>query len=206
MRRWVPSFAGGATAGALLWWWWRLHPTSRPFAQRLWVDAPHPFITRGRLRRALEPQPGERLLAIGVGSGRYAVPLATALGQQGRVVGVDLHPDMLELTAGRARRADVRTVRTLAADATALPFSDDRFDGAWLVSTLGQVPDPTAALQEACRVVRPGGRIVVGELAYDPHSVFFGDLRRRARESGLAVDARIGGWPGYFARLRVPTD
>ena len=102
--------------------------------------------------------------------------------------------------------AGVRTVRTLAADATALPFTDDRFDGAWLVSMLGQVPDPTAALREARRVVRPGGRVVVGELAYDPHGVFFGDLRRRARESGMPVDARIGGWPGYFARLRVPTD
>ena len=53
----VPRLA--AAFGAIgLWWWWRLHPTPRPFAQRLWIDAPHPFVTQRRLREVLAPAPG----------------------------------------------------------------------------------------------------------------------------------------------------
>lgn len=204
MPRWLPGLGGALPAGLGLWWWWRRHPTSRPFAQRLWVDFPHPFVTQRRFRGALEPRPGQRMLAIGVGSGRYAVPVARRLGPDGLVAAVDLHADMLRLTRRRAARHAVRGMVTVAADASMLPFSDATFDAAWLVSTLGQVPDPTMALMEAGRVVRPGGRVVVGELAYDPHGVFFGELRRRAADAGLRVDARVGGWPGYFARLTVP--
>lgn len=191
-------------AGLGLWWWWRLHPTSRPFAQRLWVDAPHPFVTRSLLRRALQPEPGQRLLTVGVGSGWYAVPLRSSLGPTGILAGVDLHIDMLELTRRRAARDGSGTLVTVAGDATALPFHDGAFDAAWMVSMLGQVPDPTAALTEAGRVVRPGGHVLVGEFGYDPHGVSFVDLSKRAAEAGLIHDARFARWPGYLARFTVP--
>jgi ubiquinone/menaquinone biosynthesis C-methylase UbiE len=192
------------TAGIGLWWWWRRHPTSRPFAQRWWVDFPHPFITQERLHLALDPRPGQRVLAIGVGSGRYAVPVADVLGGSGLVAAVDLHVDMLHLVRRRSSRAGQRTVVPLAADALALPFANASFDAAWMVSCLGQVPDAAAALAEAGRVVRPGGPVVVGELAYDPHGVFFGELRSRAAAAHLRMERRFGGWLGYFARLTVP--
>ena len=51
-----------------------------------------------------------------------------------------------------------------------MPFPDDSFDGAFLVTVLGEVPDQVAALRELRRVVRPNGRIVV-ELFGDPHMV-----------------------------------
>lgn len=212
MHRLLTGLTATTAAGLGLWWWWRLHPTSRPFAQRVWVDTPHPFITHGRLRRALEPRPGQRILSVGVGSGRYAVPLATQLrharddtvGVDGAVEAVDLHLDMLLLARRRAVSRGVHNLALAAAAATALPYADDTFDAAFMVSVLGQVPDPTAALVEVRRVVRPNGRVVVGELGYDPHGVFFGELRRRARTTGLRLDVRFGGWTGYFARLIVP--
>lgn len=203
LRRTVPGAVGAGAAGGL-WWWSRRHPTSRPFAQRWWVEFPHPFITQKRLRCALEPRPGQRVVSIGVGSGRYAVPVAAVLGSSGLVLAVDLHLDMLELTRRRSAQSAQVTVLPLAADALALPFADDSFDAAWFVSSLGQVPEPTAALAEAARVVRPGGRVVVGEVAYDPHGVFFGDLRTRAADAGLEVATRLGGRLGYVARLTVP--
>lgn len=200
----VAGLVATALAGSGLWRWWRLHPTSRPFAQRLWVDFPHPFVTQQRLRRAVGPRPGQRVIAVGVGSGRYLVPIAGRLGDSGLAVGIDLHPDMLELTRIRSGRAGLGTVRVLAADAQALPFADATFDAAWFVSSLGQMPDPLLALGEAARVVRPGGHVVVGELAYDPHGVFLGELRRHAHAVGLEIDRRHGRWGGYVARLRVP--
>lgn len=204
MRRWLSSLAGGAVAGLGLWWWWRLHPTSRPFAQRVWVAAPHPFITRDKLRQVLAPVVGEKLLEVGVGSGYYAAPLAGRLGDRGVLTVLDLHDDMLALTMRRAGERGLPNVVAACADATALPLRDDAFDGAYLVSVLGQVPDPAEALGELRRVVRPGGRVVVGEFGYDPHGVSFPELRRRAARAGLVFEERAGSWVGYLARFAVP--
>lgn len=191
--------AGGGAVG--LWWWWRLHPTPRPFAQRLWIDAPHPFVTRRRLRQALTPMPGERLLEVGVGSGRYALPAASWLGESGQLDVLDLQQEMLTLTMRRARDRSVANIVPTRGDVAALPYPDGAFDAAYLVSTLGQVPDMTAALRELRRVLRTDGRVVVGELCYDPHGVFFGTLRRRAAAADLRLERRIGGRAGYFARF-----
>src|SRR5262249_31274644 len=51
--------------------WWRKNPSACPYSQRFWVEAPHPLITRERLRRVLEPGAGERVLEIGPGTGYY---------------------------------------------------------------------------------------------------------------------------------------
>jgi hypothetical protein len=66
--------AGAGVLGAAL--WWRTHPSACPYSQRFWVEAPHPFITRDRLRELLEPRPGERLLEVGPGTGYYSLPVA----------------------------------------------------------------------------------------------------------------------------------
>jgi ubiquinone/menaquinone biosynthesis C-methylase UbiE len=114
---------------------------------------------------------------------------------------LDLQEEMLALTMRRALSRGIANVVPARGDAAALPYPDDAFDAVYLVSTLGQVPDMTAALRELSRVVQPGGRIVVGELCYDPHGVFFGTLRRCATAAGLRLERRAGGWAGYFARF-----
>src|SRR5215218_10463645 len=53
----------GAVAAAGL--WWRRHPSACPYGQGFWIEAPHPLITRERLREALEPRAGETVLEIG---------------------------------------------------------------------------------------------------------------------------------------------
>jgi hypothetical protein len=61
------SAAAGAVVAAAL--WWRTHPSACPYRQRFWVEAPHPFVTRDRLRTALAPQPGQTVLEVGLGTG-----------------------------------------------------------------------------------------------------------------------------------------
>ncbi|HZA89751.1 MAG TPA: class I SAM-dependent methyltransferase [Solirubrobacterales bacterium] len=184
-------------------WWWRKNPSACPYRQRFWVDAPHPLITRTRLREALGPEPGERVLEIGPGTGYYTLDLAEWVGSQGEVEIFDIQQEMLGHTMERARERGVSNVRATLGDARSLPYEDDSFDAVVLVTVLGEIPDQDAALREINRVLKPGGRLVVGELFGDPHMVTLGALRRRAEAAGLVFERHLGPKIGYFARLRA---
>jgi ubiquinone/menaquinone biosynthesis C-methylase UbiE len=198
VRRLLPAALAALAAAAL---WWRRHPSACPYGQRFWVEAPHPLITRERLRRVLAPQPGERVLEVGPGTGYYSLPIAEWLGPDGRLELFDLQREMLDHTLRRAGALADRMTATQG-DATALPFADASFDAAVLTCVLGEIPDQVAALRELARVLKPSGRVVVGELAGDPHVVFPGALERRAADAGLRVARRDGTRLGYFAELR----
>jgi ubiquinone/menaquinone biosynthesis C-methylase UbiE len=191
--------AGLAVVGAAL--WWRRNPSACPYSQRFWVEAPHPFITRARLRSILEPAAGERVLEVGPGTGYYALPVAGWLGPGGHLDVLDVQQEMLDHTMRRAAEEGLSNITPARADARSMPYPDATFDAAFLVTVLGEVPDQTAALRELRRVVKPGGRIVVGELFGDPHMVTHGALRSRAADAGLTVDRKLGGRLWHFTRL-----
>jgi len=198
MRKLLLAAIGGAIAIAL---WWRKNPSACPYSQRFWVDAPHPLITRERLRETLDPQPGERILEIGPGTGYYTLDLAEWVGSDGKVEIFDLQPEMLDHTLRRAGERGLTNVLPTQGDAQQLPYSDDSFDAAILITVLGEIPDQDAALREVARVLKPGGRLVTGELFGDPHFVTPGSLERRADSAGLRLEQRNGPPLGYFARL-----
>jgi ubiquinone/menaquinone biosynthesis C-methylase UbiE len=193
--------AGVGVAGAAL--WWRKHPSACPYSQRFWVEAPHPFITRQRLGSVLEPAAGERILEVGPGTGYYALPVARWLGPGGRLDVLDIQQEMLDHTLRRAASEGIANIAGERADAREMPYEDDAFDAAYLVTVLGEIPDQEAALRELRRVVKPGGRIVVGELFGDPHMVTARALRDRAAAAGLEVERKLGGPLWHFTRLRL---
>ena len=191
--------AGAAVAGVAL--WLRRNPSACPYSQRFFVEAPHPLITRGRLREILEPKPGERILEVGPGTGYYTLDVAEWVKPDGQVNILDLQQEMLDHTMRRAAERGLVNVTPIEADATAMPYEDGSFDAAFLVTVLGEIPDQDAALRELSRVLRPGGRLVVGELIGDPHYVRLAPLRLRASGAGFAFERRVGTAPGYFARF-----
>ena len=189
----------GVLAAAL---WWRKHPSACPYGQRFWVEAPHPLITRERLREALAPVPGERVLEVGLGTGYYSLDLAGWIaGAGGELELFDLQQEFLDHTMGRAAERGLTNLAATRGDATALPHPDESFDAVVLTAVLGEIPDGDAALREIARVLKPDGRLIVGELFGDPHFTTPGSLERRASAAGLRLIERNGPWAGYFARL-----
>lgn len=201
MRKLVVA-AAAAVGGAAL--WWRRNPSACPYNQRFWVQAPHPFITRERLREVLAPKPGERVLEIGPGTGYYTLDLASWVEPGGSVAIFDIQQEMLDHTMRRAAERGVDNLSPTLGDAASLPFEAGSFDAVVLVTVLGEIPDQDAAVAEIARVLRADGRLVVGELIGDPHYTSPAALRRRGEAAGLRFDERSGPAFGYFARLLKP--
>lgn len=196
------ALLGGAalvTLGAAL--WWRKNPSACPYGQRFWVEAPHPFITRDRLRQVLRPEPGERLLEIGVGTGYYSLDLAEWVGPAGKLELFDLQPKFLDHVIGAASERGLANLVPTQGDATALPYEDASIDAVILTAVLGEIPDSVGALREIARVLEPDGRLIVGELFGDPHFTTLGSLQGLASRAGLDCQERSGNWFAYFARL-----
>jgi SAM-dependent methyltransferase len=191
--------AGLATLGAAL--WWRRNPSACPYGQRFWVEAPHPLITRQRLREMLDPRPGDRILEVGPGTGYYTLDVAGWVMPDGQVDILDLQQEMLDHTMRRAGERGLSNLTPTQSDATGMPYEDGTYDAAFLVTVLGEIPDQDAALRELARVLKPGGRLVVGELLGDPHYVRLAPMRLRASGVGLAYERRVGNALGYFARF-----
>jgi ubiquinone/menaquinone biosynthesis C-methylase UbiE len=198
-----PRLLAGTAAAAVLVaaLWWRKNPSACPYGQRFWVEAPHPLITRDRLRAVLRPEPGERLLEIGVGTGYYSHEMATWIGPSGRLELFDLQQEFLDHVMRGAAERDLANLVPTQGDATALPYEDGSVDAVVLTAVLGEIPDRAAALAEIRRVLKPDGRLIVGELFGDPHFTTRASLERLGAEVGLRLEERSGNWFGYFARL-----
>jgi ubiquinone/menaquinone biosynthesis C-methylase UbiE len=192
----------GAILGAAL--WWRKHPSACPYGQRFWLEPPHPLITRARLREVLEPVPGDRVLEVGPGTGYYSLSVAEWIAPDGMLDVLDIQQEMLDHTVRRAGERGVANIEAMRGDARKLPYLESTFDAAFLAAVLGEIPDQDAALRELARVLKPGGRLVVGELFGDPHWVSSSSLRRGAEAAGLVFARRSGSPLGYFARFERP--
>jgi ubiquinone/menaquinone biosynthesis C-methylase UbiE len=192
--------AAAATLAAAL--WWRKNPSACPYGQRFWVEAPHPFITRERLKEVLRPEPGERILELGVGTGYYSCELAEWVAPDGILELLDLQQKFLDHTMRAAADRGFTNLNPTQGDATKLPYEDGSIDAVILTAVLGEIPDRAAALREIRRVLKPDGRLVVGELFGDPHFTSRRSLERLGVEAGLRLVGSSGPAFGYFARLK----
>ena len=193
------GFVAAALLGAVL--RWRRNPSACPYGLSFSLELPRPFITRPRLREILVPEPGERVLEVGPGTGYYGLHVARWLEPEGTLDVLDIQQEMLDHTARRARELGISNIVPLRGDAQKLPYPDDCLDAAYLNFVLGEISDQDATLRELRRILKPGGRLVIGEAFTDPHMVRFGVLRTRAETAGLEFERRLGGSLGYYARF-----
>jgi len=109
------------------------------------------------LLKFLEPQPGERILDVGCGTGIFTIDV---LKSGAWVTGIDLSAAMLS----RAVTRGGEQFAGLCADMCHLPFSDNSFDRVFSMTAIEFVADAATAIAELNRVVKPGGRVVLTSL------------------------------------------
>ncbi len=113
------------------------------------------------------PSPGERVLDVGAGIGGPARYLAARFGA--RVTAVDATPRFCRAAEMLTRGAGLGSqVEVVCADALALPFADGAFDLAWTQAVSQNIADKRRFIAELSRVVRPGGRVALFEVAAGP--------------------------------------
>lgn len=113
------------------------------------------------LGRLLE---GERVVDVGCGAGIDSLIAARMVGPRGEVVGVDMTPAMLARARESAKRAGLTNVRFHEGFAESLPVADGWADVVISNGVLNLFPDKLAGLQEMARVLKPGGRLQIGDI------------------------------------------
>jgi ubiquinone/menaquinone biosynthesis C-methylase UbiE len=131
-----------------------------------------------RILDFIGPVEGRRILDLGCGDGL----LTSTLAERGaRAIGVDADRAMLQAASARSARGQGHCPRFVEGRIEQLPFPNGSFDVVVMVAVLCLVADRTGAVGEAARVLRPGGRLVIGDLG---------------RWSAWAVRRRVKAWLG----------
>lgn len=181
------------------------HAATRPASERAfdpvaqlydaWFDTPlgHTVdeLEKDLLYRLADLRPWERAVDVGTGTGHFALDLE-ALGAT--VVAVDLSLPMLAVARSKAPLAHL-----VCGDAAALPLRDGGFDLVFSVTMLEFVANPERALSEMWRLVRPGGRLVIGML--NALSPWAWARRHESRTHKTPFDDAHFCYPWEFIRL-----
>lgn len=179
--------------------WNRQDPIPCPHFMRWMLLLPRGPHSPQHLERILKPRSGERILEVGPGVGVHALPIAKALAPGGVLDALDIQHEMLDDLKRRAVKAGITNIAATQGDAQSLPYPRHTFDAAYMIGILGEIPDETAALRELRRVLKPKGRLVIGEFLIDPDYVALSALEKKARDAGLVLERTAGPRFSYFA-------
>jgi arsenite methyltransferase len=131
-------------------------------------------------------RPGEVVLDLGSGGGIDCFLAAKKVGPEGRVIGLDMTPDMIRLARRNAKKIGATNVDFRYGEMEDMPLPDGSVDVIISNCVINLSPDKDAVFREAYRVLRPGGRLSVSDIVVD------GELPRSIRE-------RLDAWAGCIA-------
>jgi ubiquinone/menaquinone biosynthesis C-methylase UbiE len=137
-------------------------------------------------------QPGMKVLEVGPGNGTYTFAAARQVGEMGQVVAIDIEPKMIDRVGGRAEREGVRNVEARLANVYALPFDSGTFDAIYMVTVIGEIPEPGRAMREFYRVLSPSGTLAFSELLLDPDYPLARTTVNLAQAAGFRLKRKYG--------------
>ena len=139
---------------------------------------------------------GDRVLDIGTGPGYLAIAAAARAGASGEAVGLDLSPEMVARAGLRAQRAESRA-RFVEAPAQKLPFEVGSFDVVLSRLAIHHLPSDarSGVAAEVFRVLAPGGRVVIADLASHGANAFHHVLGRLFGSPPQETVVTISAWP-----------
>jgi SAM-dependent methyltransferase len=112
-------------------------------------------------------RPGETVVDLGSGPGLDAFLAARQVGPTGRVIGVDMTPEMLERARASAAKAGLAHVEFREGRLERLPVESGSVDAVTSNCVINLVPDKAAVFAEIARVLKPGGRVVVSDIVLE---------------------------------------
>jgi ubiquinone/menaquinone biosynthesis C-methylase UbiE len=130
---------------------------------------------------------GHTVLEVGPGPGYFTVEVARRVGPEGRLVCVDIQPEMIGALRRRLLRKGVANALPMVGNALDLPLAEGSVDRAFLVTVLGEVPDRAKTLAELRRVLKPDGILSITETLPDPDYQFPDVVRDLCRASGFRL-------------------
>jgi arsenite methyltransferase len=107
---------------------------------------------------------GERVVDVGCGAGLDSLIAAKKVGPEGHVIGVDMTPSMLQKAREAAKEVGLENVEFREGYAEELPIVDGWADVVISNGVLNLMPDKSAALEEMSRVLKPDGRLQIGDI------------------------------------------
>jgi len=164
------------------------------------VAGPETVIHRSRLQK------GMRLLDVGSGPGRLALPAARQVGETGEVMALDIQARMLDKLRRRAEQQGVGNIRLVEAGAGEGQVDENYFDRAWLVTVLGEIANKEAALTEIHRALKTGGILSITEVIPDPHYIGRSRLRALCGAAGFEETESFGGRLAFTINFRKPNN
>jgi ubiquinone/menaquinone biosynthesis C-methylase UbiE len=134
-------------------------------------------------------RPGEVVLDVGSGAGADVFPAAQRVGPEGKVIGVDVLPEMLERARRTALAHGYSNVEFRQGDALGLPMEDETVDVVMSNCVINLVQDKGRAFREAHRVLRPGGRLAISDIVTE--RPFSPAVRRDAQSWAACVSGAL---------------
>ena len=140
-------------------------------------------------------EPGMKILDVATGTGLAAIEASRRVGPGGRVIGIDLSPEMIEVAKRNVEKAGLANVEMQCGDAELLDFADASFDAVTCASSLFLIPDMDQAVREWNRVLRPGGIAVFsafGDGILRPLNRFWNEGLQRLGLTSSTPTMRLG--------------